>query len=174
MLWTAPQVDDVDDREWADTQYDGLYVVRRRGAIAVPEGTWRAWKAAVPSLPGIEVFPEATGRVLADGWLLGPSRRTLDIDDVERMLRSRLVASDSFDPDSAIERVKSLIGWLREIWSSPVAGSFESPGRVGAEVEKLYFDGPRKEDWPAFARRDGGALLAVSDDLVFVPEGVYL
>jgi hypothetical protein len=166
VLWTAPQEINVAD-EWAVSQYEPASVLKKFGAIAVPDEKWKEWKAIAHDLPAPPVFPRANGRALAEAWALGPGRPAR-LEVLIQMLRHRLVACDTLQPEEAIHRVEYWLSWFHDRGSVPIQATLESPDSLGATVETLYFDGPSSEDWIAFARRGELEFVALDSDHVLV------
>jgi hypothetical protein len=164
VLWTTPQDIDVAD-EWAVSQHESAHALKKLGAIAIPNETWMGWKAVVHDLPAPSVFPRANGRALAEAWALGPGRPAR-LEALVQMLRHRLAACDTLQTEEAIHRVERWLAWFHDRESVPILATLQSPGSLGATVETLYFDGPRSEDWIAFARRGEREFIALDSDHV--------
>jgi len=69
----------------------------------------------------------------------------------------------------AIGLVEHWIGRFRERARAEIDGSILPVKSAGAAIEKLYFDGPGAEDWPALAHYDGALVPALSEGYMFVP-----
>jgi hypothetical protein len=52
---------------------------------------------------------------------------------------------------------------------STVNGVLRPPEEIGARVEKLYFDGPASEDWPALALSSNADFPLLDREHAFVP-----
>jgi len=167
VLWTTPQIDAGGDR--AARQYAPASVVKRLGAAAIPESAWEEWRAWVPQLPAVSTFSSANGAALADAWSLGPGRPG-SISEIVPMLRARLLACDTMEPDEAIDRVQRWIERLSDDAAIPVAGALRAPEAIGAQIETLYFDGSSEHDWSALAIRGGADFLLLDREHAFIPD----
>jgi len=165
VLWTAPQIDTSD--EWAVGQYAAAPALRRWGALAIPKATWDEWRAVAPELPDVSTFSAPNGVAVADAWSLGPGRPTR-LDELVPMLRARLLACDTLDTGDAIDRIQRWMGRLTAS-TGTIHGALRPPEEIGARVEKLYFDGPAAEDWPALALGDNADFPLFDLEHAFVP-----
>jgi len=84
------------------------------------------------------------------------------------MLRRRLLAADTLEPTAVIEWVDHWIRWFISRRELEVEGILVSPDSVGATIERLYFDGPKQEDWSALARLNGEFVPAFDPDHIFI------
>ena len=148
VLWTAPQAEPMDD--WAKGQYAPLIALESLGAIAFPEQTWSALGAAASDIPGPERVEVSNWRAVAEAWALGPSRPR-NLGDFPQFLQSQLMCCDSLERAEAIHWVTYWIDRFAASASQP-AETLKPIGEAEACVERLYFDGPAAEDWPAFVR----------------------
>jgi hypothetical protein len=170
IIWSTPHIDQSDD--WSVSQYTPSLAVRKHGAVAFPKAEWARLRTLNDGVPSHAVLAEATRRVLADSWRLSASgpARVDSFAHVIPMLKGRLLATDRFEPDETIRILTPLLDWLSEAPDEPLSGTLCDPQSVDAQIEVLYFDGPREHDWPAFALLGRSPVLALSRDIVFVPE----
>ena len=171
VIWSSPQVDESDD--WAASQYTPSLAVRRFGAVAISAPHWERIREIDAGVPAIGLLAPATRRVLADSWRMsatGPNQVD-NLADVIPMLRERLLATDRYDADEAIDLLEPLSDWLGEAPEEPLSGRISGVEPLGASIETLYFDGPHEHDWPAIALLDDSLMLALSRELVFGSEG---
>jgi hypothetical protein len=171
VIWSSPHLDRSDD--WAVSQYTPSLALRKCGAVALPKSEWARFRSLSDSVPSHTELAPATRRVLADSWrssASGPARVN-SLVEVIPMLRERLLATDRFEPGEAIRILAPLLDWLGEAPEEPLSGVIRDLQSVAAQVETFYFDGPREHDWAAFALLGGSPVLALSGELVFVPEG---
>ncbi len=172
VLLTAPQLDDPD--EWERSQYEASYAIRKFGAMLVQGEEWTRWRSNADQIPEISGLLPANGRSIADAWRMSVhnANRAKELDDVAPLLTERLLGSDTMDPVEAIQTVKSVIALLRALGQQFVSGRFVDPAMVGASVETLYFDGPREQDWVAFAFLGDQVVPAFGKEIIFIPSMV--
>ena len=120
--------------------------MRKFGGVLVPVEEWKCWQGSETKLPAVSSLEQANGVALADAWRMGGATRTSGLEEVVPMLRRRLLGADTL-------------------------GGFVEAATVGARVEKLYFDGPQEEDWPALAIGSGQPFLAFDANWVFMLSG---
>jgi hypothetical protein len=85
------------------------------------------------------------------------------------MLQARLLGCDTLDTGDAIDRVQRWVQRLTALAGSTVNGVLRPPEEIGARVEKLYFDGPASEDWPALALSSNADFPLLDREHAFVP-----
>jgi hypothetical protein len=163
VLWTAPQLVPPHDENLAEQQ-DVHVTIKKHGAIAFPLKVW----SRLAAVPAPWTLSTANGRAIADAWALGPGR-PVDLKRLPDKLRARLVGADRLDRAAAIQWVEHWFGWFHERCEVAMKGSLRSPAEIGAEIETLYFDGPREEDWPALAQCEAGCFPVLDHQTVFVP-----
>jgi hypothetical protein len=164
VLWTMPR------RETSEALEGQLFPassVARFGAIAFPKSVWTSFHEAALEVPETGALPRSDGQSVCDAWIDGPTRHSND--DVVDWLRARLLAADNLDVPAAIQSIEQWIGWFQERARVEIDGSILPVENAGAVIEKLYFDGPGAEDWPALARYDGALVPALNDAYMFVP-----
>ncbi len=84
-------------------------------------------------------------------------------------LRARLLAADSLDTSVAIQWIEY---WLRRFGQNAaitIEGVVASKENAGARIEKLYFDGPGADDWPALAQYRDSFVPALGPNHIFIP-----
>jgi hypothetical protein len=165
VLWTIPR------RQTADALDGKLFPatrIARFGAIAFPKSVWASFHGAAVEVPDAADLPRSDAESICDAWITGPGRPS-DADRVVDWLRARLLAADTLDVQEAIGLVEHWIGRFRERARAEIDGSILPVKSAGAAIEKLYFDGPGAEDWPALAHYDGALVPALSEGYMFVP-----
>jgi len=82
-----------------------------------------------------------------------------------------LLGCTTLEPVAAINCVERWLTWLMERADVPINASLVAPAQLGAEIETLYFDGPREEDWIALFRIGVDHFPALDGNHIFVPKG---
>ena len=149
VLWTMPQVDPSDER--ARVQYASLVAFESLGALGFPIQAWLDLRAAFPDLPDPAQLPAANFRAFADAWTLGPGRPT-QLAAVPEFLKTRLIACDTLDNNTALSLIDEWLGKLDSRKDQPVEDRMIPVTQIDGQIETLYFDGPTSNDWPAFVR----------------------
>lgn len=163
VLWTAPQVDL--DEACREGTYLPLRAIERHGAIALPLEAWHQLRAIAGAMPDIRSLPSANARALAEAWALGAGRPS-NVMELGSMLRTRLVGADTLEKEDAVALVeRTLADFLAQR-----AYTIVSVEALSARVEKLYFDGPASEDWPAFAITGQHVMPALTSKIALMPE----
>jgi hypothetical protein len=65
--------------------------------------------------------------------------------------------------------VEPWLNWFRERATVGVDGVISTVENSSATIEKLYFDGPSADDWPAFAQYRNSFVPALGANHVFLP-----
>lgn len=167
VLWTRPQVADLggvrDLAAWA---------IARFGSLAFPERIWQHITSVARNVPSQAQLPEADGRVLEDAWIAGRGR-AMGTAEVLPWLEARLVGADTLDRVTALRTVGHWLNWFKQREGSSMGDvHLRYAEDCGAELETMYFDGPREEDWTGLARYRGSYIPAFGARLVMVPESL--
>lgn len=165
VLWTMPQ------RETSEALEGKLFpanCVARFGAVAFPKSVWTSFHEVAAEVPEPVALPASDGQAICDAWIHGPGWPS-NTDSMVDWLRARLLAADTLDVPAAIRSVEQWMSWFRERARVEIDGSILPVQSAGAVIEKLYFDGPGAEDWPALAHYNETLVPALSDAYMFVP-----
>lgn len=171
VLWTAPDVnpDTIDD----NTKYphELLY---SKGAVIIPFSIWDEWRKQVPELPDAIEFAPATRHNLAQAWLWHipldkPKRTLVQLDQVIPWLKECLVASDSFDKNTALENIRHIIEWFQESPDTILSGKLVPVTEMNVHREILYLEDPQWKEWAAWAVIDGKIQPILGKDWLYVP-----
>jgi hypothetical protein len=146
VLWSAAQPKS--DTEYANCNHEPPQIIRTRGALAIPAQVWNKWATTIRELPHADRLAPANRAAVADAWVLGPGRSTADL---LGYLRGRLVGGDTLAKETALSLVERTLILLQTTGEVLFDQPLVNPTEAGAQVEKLYFDGPAELDWPAFA-----------------------
>lgn len=149
VLWTTPQIDVAD--EWARCRYSPIFPLESLGAIGFPMQTWLDLRTSFPDLPDPSKLPKANCRAVVDAWALGPGRPT-NLDDLPQFLKTRLIACDTLDNDTAISSIDNWLDRLLSIRDRAIDQHVMPVTQVDGQIETMYFDGPSSKDWAAFVR----------------------
>ncbi|MEM7248930.1 MAG: hypothetical protein AAF533_26610 [Acidobacteriota bacterium] len=168
VLWSRPLLDE--DDEWGREEYTPPDSIREHGVLVFSREVWNGLHERRGRVPPQAALVPATRRVLADCWRASAPFRTERLDEMLPFLRERLDCGDSLAPDEALRLSSRLIEWLMEAPDAPVVGELRAPSTLGAVLETLQLDGGRGWRWPAFALRGDEPLLALSREVVFVPD----
>jgi hypothetical protein len=166
VLWSAPQEDWVNDPA---AHFEPASFLKTFGAVAFRSEQWNEWRARVQSLPEADRFERSNGRALADAWVLGPGR-PLDLNELLPMLEARLLGGDTLERDQILETIRSFLRTLRAEGGEQPLYSLRKLPELGARLEKLYFEGPSREDWPALAVVGEAVFPALTENEVIVLE----
>jgi hypothetical protein len=164
ILWTAPQMN-------AESSFDRISsatAIERFGAVAFLPEAWRQFGTVATNIPETHQIPPANGQAIRDAWIMGPHRPKGE-DKLRDWLQRRLLAADSLETTDAIKSVEHWLSWFDARATIAVEGYIATTEDSGALIEKLYFDGPGSEDWPALARLDNCIVPALSPTHIFVP-----
>ena len=169
VLWTSPRCatsPDLTEEPFPAT------AIARFGSVAFPADVWKRFHAAAAEVPEPADLLRADGRAVRDAWAAVQSRPAADVELVE-WLRVRLLAADSLDTVAAIRWIEHWLRWFGARPTAAVEATVSSPQDIGAKIEKLYFDGPSADDWPALAQYQGTFVPALSPDHIFIPASAW-
>jgi len=124
--------------------------IEKFGSIAFPVNTWESFHAAAAEVPPFPKVAHANGRALRDAWAVGQTRPR-SVERLVPMLRACAIAADTLDVADAIHWIEHWLRWFEERGETEIEGVLASDDTTGAALEKLYFDGPGTDDWPAYA-----------------------
>ncbi len=164
VLWTAPQT-------VAESDFDRIFPanpIERFGAVVFLPDVWMQLRSVAANVPDAHQISPSNGCAIRDAWISGPHRPKGE-DRLRDWLHRRLLAADSLDCVEAITWVEHWLSWFDSKTSIAIEGYIATTEDSGALIEKLYFDGPGSEDWPALARLDDRIVPALSPTHVFVP-----
>ena len=162
VLWTVPRIG-------KDGRFFPASIISRFGSVVFPRQVWNRFQSAAVEVPEQASFSRADGRSVRDAWAVGQNRPEAD-DVLVAWLRDRLLAADSLDTTAAIRWVEHWLNSFAERADSVLSGTITSSQGIGARVEKLYFDGPADDDWPALAEYRGSLVPVLGPDHIFVPD----
>ncbi|MGZ5443757.1 MAG: hypothetical protein ACXW5U_17655 [Thermoanaerobaculia bacterium] len=109
-------------------------------------------------MPVFDRIVPANHSAVADAWVLGPARACPSI---VTYLKEHLVGGDTMEKGEAIASVERGLAAFRARAHQPFDQPIVALADVGARLETLYFDGPAKLDWPAFAFVGGETHIAL-------------
>jgi hypothetical protein len=174
VVWTRPLIEELDqDESWRALEITPPLVLEQHGIVATPVDQWARLRKINATVPGAEQLPRITRRALADGWQMSAPRphRAQCLEAVIPLLEDRLAGTEHLQKEETIALLAPLIGWLSANPGRALEGRICQAEAMGADIERLYFTDASQFHWPAIALHQGRALLALSDDLVYVPGG---
>lgn len=167
VVWTAPRHEDAPGT--TEARFFPASAIERFGSIAFPTAVWKSLQAAAVEVPDAGSLSPADGCAIRDAWANGQSRPKT-VKKLVPWLHAHLLAADTLDTDAAVGCVEYWVQWFGEKASAAVEGAIASAASVNATIEKLYFDGPGADDWPALARYGDSFVPALGPDHIFIPD----
>ena len=168
VLWTRPRHHGNGDQ--FDSRIFSTTALERLGAILISPRGWASFRAECPTVPEALTLRHSDGNALFDAWTSG-GRSPKQAGDLVPWLRSNLLAADTLDIRAAIEHVEHWMKWFQQRSDARIEGVIVETEQAQSAVEKLYFDGPGEEDWPAFALYPGSYVPALGARHMFIPVG---
>lgn len=164
VLWTPPRLQGkhLDDRIFPAT------ALERFGSILISARGWASVPAECPTVPEELTIRPPDGNALFDAWTSG-GRGPKEAKDLVPWLRNNLLAADTLDVPAAIEQVHRWVQWFQERSDTSIEGVIAETEQAQYALEKLYFDGPGYEDWPAFVTYSGSCVPAFGTRHTFTP-----
>ena len=162
VLWTRPYP------VKTETQFFPATAIERFGSVAIPLSVCERFRSAATEVPEPESLTRTDGSTLCSAWASGQTRPKA-VDQLVPWLCARLLAADTLDKSAAIKWVEHWLNWFRERATVGVDGVISTVENSSATIEKLYFDGPSADDWPAFAQYRNSFVPALGANHVFLP-----
>lgn len=167
VLWTVASSS---DQTSVDRQFGPARVIGRFGCVAFPADVWTRLRESVSQVPEVAALDKADGNSLSDAWIMCRIGRPMLAKDLMPWLRGNLLAADSLNTSTALAWVERWLRWFGENSAIPLQGSLRRADAIEARIEKLYFDGPPENDWPAMARYRDVFVPALGPDYIFLPD----
>ncbi|MCP4900675.1 MAG: hypothetical protein GY906_27240 [bacterium] len=169
VLLTEPNIDETNEVELGQSGPSDAII--NFGSLLVASRTWDDLRSQFLSIPAWAQIPATTRSDLARAWLMSAigRRRMPSLGDAKRMLDDSLLATDELSRKEALECLSRIVSWFEDSPDDEVKGYIESASEK-TRIERLYFDGPPEEDWPALAIVDGAPVPAFSNSVYFFPE----
>jgi hypothetical protein len=170
LIWTESQIENED--EFDRMQYGSAWYLYKHGPLLLPTSVWDQWKQTVSSLPAFKVFAIVTGRSIADAWCLsmGGQLEVKDFNNLFHILKDKLIASDDYDLSTTQNYCNDIVSWLEQYWDKPLNGSLRNASELDVNVQTIYIDGARVEEWPAFYVLEDKPWPAFGKEWVYSPE----
>ncbi len=171
IWWTAPDMNAEINNDNFIYPPDFIY---KNSAVVIPFSVWSEWRKQVPELPDAMEFAPATRHNLAQAWLWHtppdkPKRTLVQLDNLIPRLEEGLVASDSFDKNTALENIRHIIEWFQESPEAVLNGKLVPSSRINAQIEILYLEDPQWKEWAGWAVIDGKMQPILGKDWLYVP-----
>lgn len=165
LLWTRCL-----DPESMHSDEATVEAIEQFGPILMPWSIWLQWCDRVLDLDPNCPFPTITWQAITHAWvshhLFGGRLPHQRYDSLLPFLDRELLACDTLAIGDALAKVNALD---RHYPSTPVSGEFFRYSECDATPETLYFNGPKDQDWTAFAWVDRQLVPSFDKEWVFVP-----
>ncbi len=166
-------------------RHTALTALGRFGAVRIPLGLWADWRVKFKNLPEAEGFPRANRSDILDAWLLevpAPFRTAAGflwhdttLHPIDRaghtvaLVRNRLLACEHAAVDSGRNSLDAVVAWARSAPEQPVDGDLITPRGAGVNIETLFLESARTEEWSALSQTGDGIHIAFGTDTILVP-----